>query len=275
MAFVLRRQETLDAQALRERLAGEPRDVARSLLAAARQGAPEAQALLGQILLDGQGIERDPALARTWFGIAAEQGHAMARNMLGRCLEHGWGGDQDLPGAARHYRLAMQQGLDWAAYNYAGLLATGRGVERDQAAAFALYLQAAEAGHAKSMNLVGRYFEEGIAVARDAGVALEWYRRSAEAGDFRGQFSYAAVLAAQGRIDEALGWLRRSLAAGNLNFLRTSRASLAQASDPHIRALAGDFHQRASELGDDSDRQAQHRFLAQGSSGVERKGNIC
>lgn len=97
MAFVLRRQETLDAQALRERLAGEPRDVARSLLAAARQGAPEAQALLGQILLDGQGIERDPALARTWFGIAAEQGHAMARNMLGRCLEHGWGVTRTCP----------------------------------------------------------------------------------------------------------------------------------------------------------------------------------
>lgn len=262
MAFVLRRQETLDAQALRERLAGEPRDVARSLLAAARQGAPEAQALLGQILLDGQGIERDPALARTWFGIAAEQGHAMARNMLGRCLEHGWGGEQDLPGAARHYRLAMQQGLDWAAYNYAGLLATGRGVERDQAAAFALYLQAAEAGHAKSMNLVGRYFEEGISVPVDAQQARDWYRRSALAGDFRGQFSHAAVLAEAGELNEALHWLREALVGGNLNFLRVARTSLANARQAELRELALAYHQRAAELGDEHDGQALRDYQA-------------
>lgn len=268
MNFTLKRTETLNGDELRERLASDPRQAARIILSAARDGLTDAQTLLGQILLDGQGIEKDPALARSWFHIAAQSGDVMARNMLGRCLEHGWGGDIDLPGAARHYQLALAEGLDWAMYNYAGLLATGRGVPKDQEQAFAWYLKAAEAGHAKSMNLVGRYHEEGIAVARDAEVALEWYRRSAQAGDFRGQFSYAAVLAAQGRIDEALGWLQRSLATGNLNFLRATRASLGQASDPRIRALAGDFHQRASELGDDSDRQAQEQFLAQPGGGM-------
>ena len=70
MAFVLRRREELSVEQLRARLASDPRQAA-AAIEATRQGDVEAQALLGQILLDGQGIERDPALAVTWFRIAA------------------------------------------------------------------------------------------------------------------------------------------------------------------------------------------------------------
>ncbi|MFZ6048683.1 tetratricopeptide repeat protein [Pseudomonas sp. CR3202] len=256
MGIPLSRTETLDGDELGQRLAGDPRQAARAILAAAREGVTAAQTLLGQILLDGNGIERDPALARTWFGIAAEAGDAMARNMLGRCLEQGWGGPEDLEGAAGQYRKAIGDGLDWAMYNYAGLLASGRGVERDAHGAFTLYLRAAEMGHAKSMNLAGRYYEEGIAVDPAPEIAFTWYRRSAEAGDFRGQFSHAAALASEGKVDEAITWLQRALLGGNLNFLRISRASLAEAPEARIRTLALAYHQRAAELGDDSDRQA-------------------
>jgi TPR repeat protein len=103
-------------------------------------------------------------------------------------------------------------------YNYANLLATGRGVAEDQAHALRCYRQAAEQGHAKSMNLVGRYLEEGRCCPKDLDAAVQWYRRSAEAGDFRGQFSYAAVLADSGQIEAALAWLRKALAGGNLKF---------------------------------------------------------
>ena len=256
MTMPLTRTETLDSEALRQRLATDPRQAARILLDAAREGLVPAQTLLGQILLDGTGIERDPALARTWFRIAAEGGDAMARNMLGRCLEQGWGGEVDLTAAAREYHLAMASGLDWGYYNYAALLASGRGVEPDPAGAFQLYLKAAEMGHAKAMNFVGRFYDEGIGIAPSSEQARYWYQRSAEAGDFRGQFSHAAALADRGYLEEALHWLDKALAGGNLNFLRASRARLAQAQQPQIRALALPYHQRAAELGDDSDRRA-------------------
>jgi TPR repeat protein len=74
----------------------KPGKAAQAILAAAGQGAVEAQLLLGQILLDGRGIEEDATVARRWFGIAAQGGSAMAHNMLGRCLEHGWGGEVSL-----------------------------------------------------------------------------------------------------------------------------------------------------------------------------------
>ena len=237
-------------------LEDNPARTAQAVLLAAGQGVLEAQALLGQILLDGQGIKQDSTLALRWFRIAASGGHLMARNMLGRCLEHGWGCVPNVRAAALEYRLAADGGLDWGLYNYANLLATGRGVDEDQLAALACYRRAAELGHAKSMNLLGRYLEDGRFCPADPVAACEWYRLSAEGGDFRGQFSYAAVLAERGQLVQALGWLRQAWLAGNLKFLRVARQALLVAAHPEIRALALDYHQRAALLGDATDRAA-------------------
>ncbi|MNU86745.1 Beta-lactamase HcpA precursor [compost metagenome] len=246
--FRLRREEVLDGDRLRSMLDESPARAAQAILIAAREGEVEAQALLGQILLDGLGIAQDQTLALRWFDIAARQGHQMARNMLGRCHEHGWGCVADAAVAARHYRIAAEAGLDWAMYNYANLLATGRGLVEDQSKALSLYRHAAELGHAKSMNLLGRYLEEGRVCPADPAAARDWYRRSAEGGDFRGQFSYAAVLTDEGNIDDAMVWLRKALAGGNLNFLRVASQALMSATDPRIQAMAGDYAKRCAEL---------------------------
>ena len=248
MSFQLRREEVLSGDQLKAMLQESPARAAQAVLIAAGEGVLDAQALLGQILLDGQGIEQDQPLAVRWFGIAARRGHMMARNMLGRCHEHGWGCEAGAVIAAGHYRIAAEAGLDWAMYNYANLLATGRGVAENQQQALNLYRRAAELGHAKSMNLLGRYLEEGLVCPKDLPAAHGWYRRSAEGGDFRGQFSHAAVLADQGNIDEALQWLRRALTGGNLNFLRVASKALLDATDPQIRALAPAYAQRLAEL---------------------------
>ncbi|HWT70431.1 MAG TPA: tetratricopeptide repeat protein [Pseudomonas sp.] len=251
MSFQLRRQEVLDGERLSAMLDESPARAAQAILMAAREGVVDAQALLGQILLDGRGIAQDQPLALRWFNIAARQGHLMARNMLGRCHEHGWGCTADATVAAGHYRQAADAGLDWAMYNYANLLATGRGVSEDQVQALSLYRGAAEQGHAKSMNLLGRYLEEGRVCPADPEAARDWYRRSAVGGDFRGQFSYAAVLAGEGNIDEALVWLRKALAGGNLNFLRVASDALLEAVNPQLREMATLFQQRLIQLNDE------------------------
>jgi TPR repeat protein len=253
MSWTLRREDVLDGQQLRAMLQDNPASAARAILIAAQENIVDAQALLGQILLDGTGIEQDAALALVWFQIAARNGHAMATNMAGRCHEHGWGCEPDAAKAAEFYRQAAEADLDWGFYNYGNLLATGRGVNKDQARALACYRKAAQWGHAKSMNMLGRYLEEGVCCERDISLAHDWYRRSAEAGDFRGQFSHAAVLADRGLIDDALTWFQSALRIGNLNFLRVSRKTLLEATHPGIRALALDYHQRAAELGDETD----------------------
>lgn len=253
MTHTLRRTETLDGEQLRAMLADSPSRAAQAILSAAKARFIDAQALLGQILLDGTGIQKDPALAVVWFEIAAKNGHVMAHNMLGRCHEHGWGCEIDLATAASHYRTAAEAGLDWGLYNVANLLATGRGVVEDQIQALEDYRKAAHMGHAKSMNLLGRYLEDGRYCDVDIAAAHAWYKRSAETGDFRGQFSYAAVLAEQGLIADALVWLKTALQGGNLNFLRISQQHLLDATHPEIRAMAASFHSRAAELADKSD----------------------
>lgn len=259
MTVQLRREEVLDGAQLSAMLQQSPARAAQAILVAAREGLVEAQALLGQILLDGHGIQQDQPLALRWFEIAARRGHLMARNMLGRCHEHGWGCPANAARAAGHYRLAAEAGLDWGLYNYANLLATGRGVEQDHARALACYRRAAELGHAKSMNLLGRYLDEGVLAAPDRQAALHWFERSAQAGDFRGQFSYALRLLELGEPDTARLWLERALAGGNLNFLRATRARVLAL--PGCADLGLAYHQRAAELGDDKDQAALAALL--------------
>lgn len=261
MRFLPRREEVSPDQ-LPNLLAGEPREAARTILAAAETGLADAQVMLGQILLEGRGIQRDLELAVRWFRIARAQGNPMAHNMLGRCLEHGWGCNPDLSTAAREYRKAAEQGLDWGMYNLANLFATGRGVAQDQAQALQLYRQAAELGHAKSMNLLGRYLEEGLVVPADPDAAWSWYRRSAEAGDFRGQFSYAAVLISQQRWDEARHWLIQALALGHLKFLRKARDELLAAQIEPITDIAMAYVTRCADIGDQGDRLVARQLAA-------------
>ncbi len=50
----------------------------------AEAGEAEAQCLLGQLLLDGNGVAKDQPAALAWFTRAAAQHHLMAINMVGR-----------------------------------------------------------------------------------------------------------------------------------------------------------------------------------------------
>ncbi len=215
----------------------EPASAIAEIRRAARSGDVGAQALLGQVFLEGRGVEVDEAEGFHWHAVAASAGNIESMNMVGRCHELGRGTVVDETLAAVWYRKAASAGLDWGIYNYANLLATGRGVARDRPQAFALYQRAAAMGHAKSMNFVGRHYDEGWDVERDPDAAADWYRRSAEGGDFRGQASYASVLAREGRVDEAERWLVRAIETGSPVFLEKLAGSLADSPHERFRAL--------------------------------------
>jgi uncharacterized protein len=223
--------------ALRARLNKDPVNAARLIGAAARYGFPEAQLMLGQMLLDGIGLERDPPTAVRWFRRAAEGGSAEAMNMVGRCYELGWGVAADAASAVSWYRRAARLGLDWGQYNLANRLLRGDGVARDRRAALDLYQRASAQGHAKSMNLVARFLEEGWEVSRDPVQALTWYRRSAEAGDFRGQYNFAVALVGMGLCDQARAWFQLAIENGSPGFLETAGGELSGREEPWLRDL--------------------------------------
>ncbi len=227
-------------------LAAEPKAASTWVRAAARLGHAHAQAVLGQWLLDGHGQPRDPQMALQWFLKSAGAGHSMGMNMAGRCYEYGWGAKADLAEATRWYRKASDAGLDAGMYNYAIQLSEGRAIPQDQAAALALYRKAADLGHAKSMTKIGRFYEDGIVVEQDTEAAFFCYQQGAEGGDFRGQFSYAGMLAGRGRMDEAIEWLRKVPLTATPAYLREAGALLLQSPHPTLRTIGQQMLDRAA-----------------------------
>jgi len=241
---------TLDTDALNRRLATDPAAAAAMLLDAAHAGRADAQAWLGQLLLDGHGIKRDAGEALYWFQCAAHAGVPMAMNMLGRCHENGWGTDVDYSRALVWYRQAAAHDLDWAIYNLAQMHANGRGVPLDRAAAFALFSRAAALGHPRAMHFLGQFYEYGWEVEPDRTHAFELYRRAAEGGDYRGLCSWASVLAEAGRVDEAAACVERALPLAPAHYLRVLRDELLASGHAPLRAIADRIAvERASSAG--------------------------
>lgn len=259
----------MSREELTAKLAGPPEAAARLLHAAARFGFVEAQAALGQILLDGRGVPRDRCAAVNWFRIAAEAGYVPAINMLGRCCELGWGMPIDLPRAADCYRQAAAAGLDWGQYNFANMLLRGRGRDGDRKKALALYRLAAEQNHAKSINMVGRFIEEGWEMPADPRAAIGWYYRAAEGGDFRGQYNLASALAARGDVAAAETWLHRAMENSTVEFLDLMSSRLAKSPDPRLRRAG----MRAAALG--AVRSAQRQEQERGRNDRQRPPVRC
>ena len=101
----------------------------------AKRGRIDAQMMLGQMYLKGEGVPADAVTGVEWIHKAADQGSDLAAFQMGLFAASGIGGPADMAGAAAWYRRAAHQGYADAAYNLAVLYHSGRGVERSDALA--------------------------------------------------------------------------------------------------------------------------------------------
>lgn len=200
----------------------------------AEAGFADAQALYGQMLLDGDGVKADPVQAIRWFRKAAGQNHAMAINMIGRCYDLGWGVAVDKGRAAQWFRAAADRGLDWGQYNLATLLALGEGLPEDKATALELLRKAAAQGNAKAKNFIGSFYEDGWVVDRNVETAARYYAEAAQGGDFRGCFNHARILIAAGHLEVSLEWLAETGKAATSAFIDKASLWLRSACDSHF-----------------------------------------
>ncbi len=224
---------SLSPKEVAARLSGSPEERAALVRAGAEQGVAEAQAVLGQMLLDAGEARQGFA----WFNKAAAQGHLMALNMVGRCYDLGWGTPIDKVRAAECFRIAAERGLDWGMYNYATALALGEGLTEDKAAALAWFEKAAAMGNAKAANYVGSFHEDGWVVEKDLAEAARCYARAAEGGDFRGAFNHARMLLDAGEVDAAQAWLARCCETATPAFIQKARAWLKASRWPELETL--------------------------------------
>ena len=97
----------MDADEIARRMAAPPEERAAFVRIAAEGGVAEAQAVYGQMLLDGVGMAANHRAAVLWFDKAARQDHAMAINMMGRCYDLGWGVPVDKVRAAEWFKACL------------------------------------------------------------------------------------------------------------------------------------------------------------------------
>lgn len=110
----------------------------KELQEAAKKGNPKAETQLGEMLLRGEGIDKDEARAVALLEKAARAGQSPAAFRIGMLLANGEGGvAKDPQRALAYFRAAAAGGEAEAFFNIGAAYASARGVKRDYAEALA------------------------------------------------------------------------------------------------------------------------------------------
>ena len=114
---------------------------------AARAGEDaEAMAALGNLLMQGDGVDRDAVMAVEWLRQAADKHHAEAQWRLGLAYARGEGIEKNSAEAARLLELSVAQGNRDAQYHWAQWLERSSNHADTRAQALRLYEAAAQQG---------------------------------------------------------------------------------------------------------------------------------
>ena len=148
----------------------------------AEAGDPVAQAWVGSLYANGDGVALDDAEALRWYVKAAEGGNAAAQANVGAFHALGRGTARDYVKAAEWLARAGDNGDVNGLFNLAVLYAKGEGVEKDAAKAASCYRRAAERGHYPSQARLGHIYAKGIGVERDAIEAYVWLSLAGQHG---------------------------------------------------------------------------------------------
>lgn len=152
-----------------------------SVLAA--RGDARSQTELAYGYLNGKNGAADPAAAMRWGLAAARQGVPMAQYLVGTLYQDGAGGTADARQAFQWFEAAALRGNVKAMHDLAIAYAEGEGTARDSARAAAWFNRAAGQGYVDSQFDLAVLFERGDGVRQNPVSALKWYLIAADAGD--------------------------------------------------------------------------------------------
>ena len=164
---------------------------------AALQGNRDAQYNLAVALAFGDGVARNDTAALQWYRRAAEQGSAVAQYSLGLSYALGDGAVQSDKDALKWYGAAAEQGYADAQYNLGEMLHAGRGASGREHDALHWFMEAARNGNASAQNRLGNIYRDGSGVERNVNEAMHWYQLAAAQGHREAQAGLAALQARQ------------------------------------------------------------------------------
>lgn len=141
----------------------------------------EAQYVLGELYLKGDGVPRSFPAAAQMFRRAAEKGNlARAQYALGLLFQRGLGVPKNEVEAVLWWQKAADQNFS-AAITYVGIaLLEGKGIQRDEEAARKMLERAAELDEPNAQYTLCRVYERGIGTKKDQVLAMKWCILAAE-----------------------------------------------------------------------------------------------
>jgi len=169
--------------------AGDYKKALEILQPLADQGNSQAQAMLGILYDNGQGVEKDPKVALQWYLKAAEQGLPVAQHDVGVRYFQGIGTAQNYVEAAKWWEQAANAGLADSRFNLGLMYYRGLGVKTDYAKAAELFRKAAEQGHGHAQYSIAVMHAFGQGMEKNYSEALKWFRESAAQGVPQAQFN--------------------------------------------------------------------------------------
>ncbi|MEW5298686.1 MAG: hypothetical protein WDW36_001778 [Sanguina aurantia] len=155
---------------------------AKMLAAPAEEGYAAASYLLGDMYMDGLGLERDVCKAFTLYRSAADQDHEDGLLMASYCYIQGLGTNRSWEmGLTLAARAASLHGNPSAQMVLGRSYEHGNGVGVDLMRALYYYCEAAEQGESEAMFCLAKFYERGKGNSTpDLSLALEWYKRAAK-----------------------------------------------------------------------------------------------
>jgi TPR repeat protein len=122
---------------IEEQNIGYEMDAHKNLLIAAKAGDVDAQTIIGEMYLDGIGVDVDHQEAFYWLSKAAHSEDKDAQYLLGFMYENGLKVDQNEKRAVKWYTEAAMQGDLLSQYNLAIIYKEGKGsIKKDMTKAF-------------------------------------------------------------------------------------------------------------------------------------------
>lgn len=194
-------------------------------LEAAELGHPKAETNVGSMLLNGQGVEKNPAEGAKWIRKAADQNAFLAQYIYAVQLSEGIGMECDPRASVEWFRKAALQGHVASQAELGQILYKGAvGVEPDYEEAAKWLSSAADKGDSGAMNTLGFMNELGHGFPQNAKRAEELYRKAAELGNAKaqsnlGRLYWSGVGVPMDRI-EAYRWFKVSSQQGEITAIK-------------------------------------------------------
>ncbi len=174
---------------------------------AATRGDAKGQHLLADCYRKGHGIDKDFALALTWYQRAAEQGveeaarwtamlSLSAQELAARGDDYYYGRNgclREYSKSARIFTLGADRGWPHCQAELGWMYENGFGVPQSAERAVALYQQSADQGCRNGQYYLGNMYFTGLGVAQDHERARELYLAAAQQSDSTAQFALAEM----------------------------------------------------------------------------------